>query len=286
MNKRTHSKGFVIGSVIGIIFLIAIIVCIIWLCHCITLAFQDDYKDKYTLSDPDNTLMTTVVKSAIFGSEFEITDKQLNTYIDEKLNKQNSSNDYSLEKMAIYFHKDLPSELYARIKLYGYTFGFYSNVNLSLNTETQTLTVKLSNAKLGNLSISDNILSFVLSKAVIGNDYIKSEGTEISIRFVYEFEISDSIISLYCEELTPNNGYAVCRTNSLTEEAIAALSGYINSSKGQEIFRDFWNSIDLDKIKDYINFDKIKDYIDFDKIKDNIKDNVSSWWDNISRRSN
>ena len=254
MVKKKHHIGYIIVAV----FLVIIIGIAIWLCRCLTLAFQDDYKDKYTLSETDDTLVLTMLKGSVFGNDFQITEVQFNTYINEKLCSDNNNDDNGIENIAVYFHEDSPAEIYAKIKLYGYEFGFYSDVTFTLDTSTDTITAILSNAKLGNLDIPDNLLAKALSKALENKNDISVSETAVSCKASYEYEIKNQTITLILEELIPHEGYISCRTNSLSQETINALKDYITSDEGkQELAEFFKNSVG--EIKDNIT-SWIKEY--------------------------
>lgn len=247
MGIKKHRIGYIIAAV----FLIIIIGAAIWLCHCITLAFQDDYKDKYTLSETDDTFILTMLKASVFGEDFQITEAQFNTYINKKLCSESNEADNCIENIAVYFHEDAPAELYAKIKLYGYDFGFYSKVSFALDTSNNILTATLSDAKLGNLDIPDNILSKALSKALESKSNINVDGTSVSLKSSYEYKIKNYTILMVLEELTPREGYANCRTNSLSQEAINALKDYIKSDEGKKELAEFFGN-QLNGIKENI----------------------------------
>lgn len=249
--KKKHCIMF-----IGFFVVTVVIIAAIWFFYCVSLAFHDNYKDKYTITETDDSIIPSFLKASMFGDEFNITDTQVNTYINEKICNGKDDTENNLEKAALYFHENEPSEFYAKIKLYGYEFGFYSKVSFLFNAEKNILSVTLSDAKLGDLNISDKILSYALSKALGNNKYVTVDNTTVKAKTSYNYKISDYSINLTMKQFTVHNGYSTCCTNSLSLEALQALKGYLNTDKGRQELKDF--------ILDGIN---------------NIKDGIQSWWE-------
>lgn len=249
MTKRKHGVGFFIGM--G--FLVLLIALIIWLLCCLTLIFKDDYSDKYMLDKTDDTLITDVFTAALFGSDFDVTEEQLNTYANENYCSTDPDKTNSLEHIRIYFHKDEPSEIYAKIRLYSYELAFYTKAEFSFNDSDNILSVKFSSAKLGELSVPDFILSNILSKISENQKIISVSGTTVSIKATYNYDIADDYtVTVSLMKFVPQEKCVSCRTNSLTDEALNLLKKYLTSKEGREELKkifDFETDIDIDNIK-------------------------------------
>ena len=123
-------KKISVGKIIGIVLLLAIVGSIIFLLYCVSLAFQDNYSDKYALGERDDTLVESTFKAALFGSEFELSDAQINTAFNEAYCSEKTENENGLEKIHIYFHPNSNTEIYAKLRFSGYDFGFYSKAEI------------------------------------------------------------------------------------------------------------------------------------------------------------
>lgn len=246
MTKRKHGVGFFIGM--G--FLILFIALIIWLLCCLTLIFKDDYSDKYMLDKTDDTLIADVFTAALFGSDFDVTEDQLNTYADQNYCSTDPEKSNAIEHIRIYFHKDQPSEIYAKIRLYSYELAFYTKAEFSFHDSDNILSVKFSNAKLGELPVPDFILSSVLAKISENKNIISVSGTTISVKATYNYDIADDYtLTVSLMKFVPQEKYVSCRTNSLTDEALNLLKKYLTSNEGKKYLKELFDTnIDLDNI--------------------------------------
>lgn len=256
MTKHKHGFGFFFG--IG--FIILLIAAIVWFCCCLSLAFKDNYADKYTLDATDDGLISEILIGDMFGIDTDITETQLNTYINKTFCTSDTEEKNSVQHIRIYFHKNEPSEIYAKIRLYSYELAIYTKAEFNFEPSDNTLSIRLSNAKIGELSIPDFILSNVLSKTLENKEKISVNGTTLSVKTSYEYEIKDSYsVTILLEKFEVQESYVSCRTNNLSEEALDLLNDYLSSDEGKQYFKDFLTS-DID-----FNID-----IDTDSIKNNL----------------
>lgn len=251
MTKRKHGVGFFIGM--G--FIVLFIALIIWLLCCLSLIFKDDYADKYMLDKTDDTLITDVFTAALFGSDFDVTEDQLNTYANQTFCSTDSDKSNTLEHIRIYFHKDQPSEIYAKIRLYSYELAFYTKAEFSFKDSDNILSIKLSSAKLGELPVPDFILSKVLSKISENQNIISVSDTTISVQATYNYDIADDYtLTVSLIKFVPQEKCVSCRTNSLTNEALGLLKKYLTSDEGKKYLKELFDTdinldVDLDSIK-------------------------------------
>lgn len=246
MTKRKHGVGFFIGT--G--FLVLFIALIIWLLCCISLIFKDDYADKYTLDKTDDTLITDVFTAALFGNDFDVTEEQLNTYANRTFCSTDPDKSNTLEHIRIYFHKDQPSEIYAKIRLYSYELALYTKAEFNFQDSDNILSVKFSNAKLGELPVPDFILSSVLAKISEHHNITSVSGTTISVKALYEYNIADDYtLTVFLIKFLPQEKYVSCRTNSLTDEALNLLKKYLTGDEGKKYLKELFDTdFNLDNI--------------------------------------
>ena len=240
-------KKISVGKIIGIVLLLAIVGSIIFLLYCVSLAFQDNYSDKYALGEIDDTLVESTFKAALFGSEFELSDAQINTAFNEAYCSEKTENENGLEKIHIYFHPNNNTEIYAKLRFSGYDFGFYSKAEIFAD-DSSNFTVILHDAKLGELSLSDGLLSWALGQIFNGNDLITAKGTSLSIKASTDFNIGDCTINLSLKKFEPQDGFVSCQTNSLTDEALRIIGEYCTSNEGRQKLKDIFG-FDFDDVK-------------------------------------
>ena len=216
VGKRKHT-----GTLTGIILLILLILSTIFLLYCTTMVFRDQYPDKYTLDKTDHTLTFDTVKAAVSGSEFQLSNEQINTFLNEKITVRSDSEN-GIEKIRIYLHNDDNSEVYAKLRYRNYSFAFYAQI--SITTAGSNMKINLSNARLGELAVPDFVVSYALGKIFENHPIIKTDDTAITLDLSIDYTISENnIIHLSLRHFESCEGYAKCRTNNLTLQALKAL---------------------------------------------------------------
>lgn len=232
------------GIIIITIFILILVAVIIFICRCIALAFTDNIKDKYTLNEKsENTFLKTLLVGAAFGKEFEISEAELNTYINKKYCTDYDSNNSGVDHIMVYLHEGEPAEIYAHIYIKGFRFAVRSKLSFSLDTETSTLSVGLYDAYVGELGIPDKVLSYILSRLSENKEHIIVSGTTINVEAKYTYKIKDYDIDLYIRNFVPSDGKVMCRTNSLTGQALKVAGEYISSDEGKEALSSIYNKI-------------------------------------------
>ena len=177
MNKR-RKHGFRTGVFLLWLFIILLILSAITAGICIFLAFQDDYKNKYSFYQSDDSLMYTALKGAVFGEDFKLTETQVNTYINNEIIEK-SGND-SIKNLRVYFENGI-AEVYAKVNYMNNEFGLYAKAQISLDTVSKKFSIHLYNAKLGRLPIPDFILKDTLEKNMLARD-IKTMGDALILK--------------------------------------------------------------------------------------------------------
>lgn len=216
---------------------------------CYSLAIQDNIEDKYTMTETDDSFMMTVLGNAIVGREFNVSEVELNTYI----NKKFCGEDQLLRKVRLYFHKDKPIEIYGRIHNWNRDFAVSACAETSLDSENGVVAVKISDAKLGELRIHDIVLHTILKDLADKNDYVTFSGDTLYVQSDYSYEFDDLKFSLKLEKFEPKDGIIRCKTNSVSQDAVKSLREYWLSGKAKGKLKDLFNKIFeefLDDIKE------------------------------------
>lgn len=271
--SKTKKTGFPLLKLLFIL----LTLCIIAAAVCIFLAFQNDNEDKYTSYQKDDTLLYTALKSAVFGQEFQLSEDQINTYINDQLIPQNEN-----MKNCVVFFNDGVTEIYAKVTYMNNDFGLYAKADIYLDSRSNNFIVYLHDAKLGKLPIPDNILKSILEQNIPSDETISVKDGMIYITSSYDFNINDFILNLTFEKFTVRDHAVICRTNSLAENALDVLKQAIMTSEGRE------------KLKNLFHFDfSEKSIVEFglDKLKDalsglnDIKDRIINKFFNISMQN-
>ncbi len=220
---------------------------------CLYLINQDNISDKYTLTEEDDSFLVTLLKNALTGSEFELTEAQINTYLFKSLCSENKF----LRRVRVYFHKDGPSEIYARIFNMDREQALSAKAQIELIPERGVTAVRVSDVKLGELHVHKPVIDSLLRDFAKSSLLVDYYDDVLYIKTEYTYEGKNFSLSLRLERFDPDDGFVHCKTNSLTREVISAVKDYLLSEEGRE------------QIKGYIG-DKLSDLKD--KIKDKLAD--------------
>ncbi len=200
---------------------------------CISLALRDNIKEKYTMTETDDGFLFTVLKGAVFGKAFEVSDVQVNTYMNDKF----CGADKPLKNIRVYFHNNESDEFFAKIHYFNHDLAFQGKVDYTLDKSEGVIAASLKDVKIGELSIDGIILNALLSGLAEKTDNVQLKDGLLYIRTRYLYELGDLSLTLRLEELESGDGMITCRTNSLTLEVLGAVKDYIFSEKGKELFQ-------------------------------------------------
>ncbi len=222
-----------VGLIILIVVLTLIVVLLVSAVICAALAFTDNNKDKYTLTETDDSLPMTALKNSVIGSEFEASELMINTYLNQNICTSEES-DGVLKNIRIYFHKDEDAEIYARIKYMNCWFSLYMKASMTLDTENGIASIKFHDAKLGELPIPDVILNPILENAMKNNTYAQFKDGQLQIQTRFDYNIKSVHFTLNIEKFQIQDGKVLCKTNNLSWELILAIKDFL-ISEGQDI---------------------------------------------------
>ncbi len=199
---------------------------------CIVLAQQDNIKDKYTLTQTDDTFRWSALKAALKGSAFNATETQINTYLYQTF----CGEDKVLKHVRVYFHQEKSCEIYAKLHYPKGDFALSARAETTFNSTEGIVGVRFHDVKLGELPIPSFIVSAILSDFAKKYDLTTFSDEVLYVRTRYEYDFGDFAFHLRLEEFSPQEGTLLCRTNSLSRELLMALKDYLLSDSGQELF--------------------------------------------------
>ena len=208
--------------------------CLVFGIVCYRLAVTDNIREKYTMTETDDSFLWTALKSAVTGKEFEVTEVQLNTY----LNKKFCGSDKILQHIRVYSHEEQPVEIYAQIRYWGQEFALSARLDTSLNAEEGIVTAALSDVKLGELPIHSLLVDSILREFAEKNDNVTWYNGTLLVRSRYQYNFDDIAITLRLTAFEPSDGIIRCQTNSLTHELWNALKQYVLSGKASAAIKE------------------------------------------------
>ena len=213
---------------------------------CAALAMTDNNKDKYTLSQTDDTFLMSALRGSVWGSDFDVSETQINTYLRDTLCDEEKG---VLKNIRLYFHDDEDTEIYARIHYMDHDFSAYAKAEIQLDPGSGTAAVRLYSAKLGELPVPDFILQMIIEHVAKDNKYVRYSDGLLKVKTEYFYDFDTFTITLRLEKFQPHDGQLTCRTNSLSYELVVALKDYCLSEEGQHMMKDIFGS-DLNDLKE------------------------------------
>lgn len=199
---------------------------------CTILARQDHIKDKYTLTETDDSFLWSALKASLTGAVFDATEAQINTYLYSTF----CGEDKPLKNVRVYFHAQEPCEIYARIHYRNYDFALSAQAETTFDSQEGIVGVRFQHIKLGEWSVPIGRVRSILRDFADKYDLFTFEEDVLYVRTRYVYDFGDFGFQLRLEEFSPQEGYLRCRTNSLSRELLTALKDYLLSDNGQELF--------------------------------------------------
>lgn len=216
MNKRGKILPIVIAIILAIFIALGTGVYIIY--NSIT---DLSHSDKLNTNE-STTIYEPLVKSIILGEEQTITDDDLNGIIAKILNEYSAKlteadieNKLVVKRSAVYMQDNNTAKLYVDLYYNELRFIFSADANITLNNENKSISMDISNTKIGTLSIPTAYVMKHISESLsqISPDIIVSDNT-ITVPSEYTFEFMEKQLTLYISKLTLSNGTATVQTNS------------------------------------------------------------------------
>ncbi len=230
MKNSVKIWGVVIAVLLFLI--IAMVLVCWWIYDAVT-----DTSDAYLLNTTaSTTIYEPMVKSVILGEPQKITDDDINGIVakimessaDDSLQDNteeaiNQSDGTELDKpstvlikgASIYLQGDNIAKLYVDLEYKGYRIIFSADTELKLDTQTKTITVNLSNTKLGRLKVPVDFITGQISASLTEiSDGIQVGADRIVLPSEYNFEFLGKDVTLYIADLQIAQGSATIQTNS------------------------------------------------------------------------
>ena len=254
------------------LFLIILLISVITFGICIFLAFQDDNENKYNSYQNDDTLLYTTLKGAVLGEDFQLTENQVNTFINNYIIPQNKN----IKNFRVFF-SDGTTEIYTKVTYMNNDFGLTAKADISLNTVSNLFSVRLYDAKLGRLPIHEKILKNILENNIPHDENIYVRDGIIYINSSYNFDIDDFTLNLTFEKFVVDDKVVMCRTNSLAQNALKVLAQALMTPEGREKLKNLFHFAFSEKSIFELGLDTFKNILpDLSDIKDRIIDKFSN----------
>ncbi len=190
-------------------------------------------------AQPSQDLIVTLCESVVFGNEKDISNVELNSFLvysfeeyDKQLKEQiengeiENISDVKVDAVAVYFHENSPSEIYAKVLYKEDVYVFSAKADIVLDSKRQEFEINILETKIGNLEIHPNIVLDVL----FDNDAIKtytdilerSETTVIAPSYIEE-EFLGQTITFEIKKYEEKEG----RVSILTTSASDIIGEYL-----------------------------------------------------------
>ena len=111
---------------------------------CLNLVHQDHIQDQYTLKERDDSFLWDALKSSLLGSVYEASEAEVNTYLNDTF----CGKDKFLRNVMVYFYKDAPCEIYAKIHYRDQDYALFSMADLTFDAEEGIVGVTFHDVKL------------------------------------------------------------------------------------------------------------------------------------------
>lgn len=211
---------------------------IVFLSVCLSLALIDNNESKYTLDKTDDSFLLSVLKGSFLGNEFNVTEEQLNTFLNKKFcQPEKPGSENMLKNLRLYFHEDMPAEIYAKIHYLNLDFSFYARADIRMEDNSGIAVVRISDVKIGELPVPDFIIQNMLSDFAGSKSFVAFTDGALLVQTFYDYSFDTFGFSLHLERFEMHDGSVTCKTNNLTFEILKALKDYLMSERGQELSR-------------------------------------------------
>ncbi|MEE1055991.1 MAG: hypothetical protein UH239_01945 [Acutalibacteraceae bacterium] len=216
MNKRGNILAVAISIILVILLAFGIGVYIIY-------KSATDLSQANKLNTTESTtIYKPLVKSIILGEEQTITDDDINGIIAKllneysaKLTETDTKNSLVVKKVAVYMKDNNTVKIYADLYYNQFRFIFSADASITLNTENKSISMDISNTKIGTLSIpTDFIMKNISDSLKEISPNIHLDGNIITVPSEYTFEFMEREITLYISKFTLSEGFATVQTNS------------------------------------------------------------------------
>lgn len=203
----------------------------------IILALQTPNSDKFT-AQPSYDMVTTLVKSAIYDSEAEISNDELNSFIANMLDKANNNSEQDgeeklpIQNIAVFVHSDSLSEIYSQVQFGNQTLEVSGEFELTPAVFDNSIEVTIKSAKIGALPVPPGMLLDYIFKdgGMASNaDFLERDGNKLYIKTSYSFEAFNQSITLEVTKIKPTDNGVTLKTTSAADIILDSLESWIGS---------------------------------------------------------
>lgn len=232
-----RKKRFPVGKAILLIFCLLLVSLAAAAAVCVGLAFTDHNSDRYTLESTDDSFPFDVLRGALTGSRFEVTEDKVNTYLNRFFCRRVQTGDEEpvLENIRLYFHEESDTELYARVYFRQHHFSVYAQISVVQEGADGEAAVQFRHVKLGELPLPDWVVDRIISGMTDGKPYLRYENSMLYVQTRFEYNLGSLHFTLHLNTLHPKEGAVVCRTNHLSWELIRSVYEFLTSDEGREL---------------------------------------------------
>lgn len=188
--------------------------------------------------DKLNTIESTsiyepLVKSIVLGEEQTISDDDINGIIAKLINEHTTTltetdtkNSLTVKGASVYMQGNNIAKLYIDLYYNELRFIFSAEANITLNNKSKSISIDVSNTKIGALSIpTDYIMRNISDSLKEIHPDIQVLDNTITVPSEYTFEFMENELTLYISKLTLSKGFATVQTNS----AMDVIKQFINN---------------------------------------------------------
>lgn len=181
------------------------------------------------------TIYEPLVRSIVLGEEQTITDDDINGIIkkimDESITADtNAENVVLVNGIAVYLQGEQSARIYADIGFKNIRMIFSADAQITLNNEDKTLTVDISNTKLGKLEIpSEWIMNKIGASVESISESIDVNSTAVTVPAEYNFTFMEKEVELHIEKLDISQGTANVQTNSTINLITQFIDEFVSS---------------------------------------------------------
>lgn len=235
-NKKILRNTLItIGVVLGVL-VIATGGFVIW---AINQASVTDNLSKFD-AQPNDDLIVTLCESVIFGKEKDVSNVEINSYLvkifedygkKENVEKIASNTKLKVDAVAVYFHEDTPSEIFAKIKYGEQVLVFSAKADIALDAKRKEFSAEILETKIGNLQLPTNFVLDVLfndGSITTYTDKVLREDKTLKIPSYIEEEFLGQTLTLEIKKFDEKEARVSILTTSASDLVGEFLTGLIS----------------------------------------------------------
>lgn len=230
--KKAHGVRNTMIVIISLILLLVIAAATV-----IILALQTPNSGKFT-AQPSYDMVTTLVKSAIYDKEAEISNDDLNSFIAYMLEKANNKSEQNgeeklpIKNAAVFVHSDKLSELYSQVQFGSQNLEVSGEFELTPAVIGDSIELTLKSAKIGALPVPPGmLLDYIFKDGGMANnaDFLERDGNKLYIKTSYSFEAFNQNISLEITKVKPTADGVTLKTTSAADIILGSIGSWLGS---------------------------------------------------------